>query len=122
MLYLIDHFSDMPVMSLQVGGQIARLDKPIINPNNLRIVGFYVNGPLHGGKILLTEDIRELGEFSAPGETAAILPNLTIQPIVGVGIIKGSDIHAGSFVETILNLHIVEERLILVGILQFCTG
>ncbi len=65
MLYLIDHFSDMPVMSLQVGGQIARLDKPIINPNNLRIVGFYVNGPLHGGKILLTEDIRELGDLGA---------------------------------------------------------
>lgn len=55
----------MPVMSLQVGGQIAKLDRPIINPNNLRVIGFYVSGSLHGGKILLTEDIREVSEVGA---------------------------------------------------------
>lgn len=52
-------------MSLQVGGQIARLERPLINPNNLQILGFYVSGALHGGKILLTSDIRELSDLGA---------------------------------------------------------
>lgn len=53
------------VLSLQTGQPLARIDAPIINPNNLKIVAFYVSGPMvdFAPAILFTEDIREYSEL-----------------------------------------------------------
>lgn len=56
-----------PVMSLQTGQPLAVLDAPIVNPENLKIVAFYVSGPLldFNPAVLFAEDIREFGEVGA---------------------------------------------------------
>jgi hypothetical protein len=60
MLQLSSAFINVPVLSLRTGDAIAMAAEPIINPNNLRIEGFYCEDALEGGElILLCQDIRE---------------------------------------------------------------
>lgn len=48
-------------MSLRTGGQIATALEPVINPNNLKIEGFYCEDRLEKRMpILLTQDIRDI--------------------------------------------------------------
>ena len=56
-----------PVMSLQTGQPLAKLDTPIIDPHNLKIVAFYVSGPMvdFSPAVVFAEDIREFGEMGA---------------------------------------------------------
>lgn len=51
-----------PVLSLRTGGAIATTISPIINPNNLKIEGFYCQDKFEkkSPTILLTQDIREI--------------------------------------------------------------
>lgn len=48
------------VLSLRVGGAVATATTPIINPNNLKIEGFYCQTPQQQELILLCQDIREI--------------------------------------------------------------
>jgi uncharacterized protein YrrD len=50
-------------MSLQTGGRLAHTQKPIIDPANLKIVAFEIDGPLLSEKpaLLRVADIREMG-------------------------------------------------------------
>ena len=54
-------------MSLQTGQPLCKLASPIINPYNLRIVAFYVDGPRldFSPAVVFTEDIREFGPMGA---------------------------------------------------------
>ena len=56
-----------PVMSLQTGRPLARLDAAIVDPRSLRIVAFYISGPTvdFSPAILFSEDIREFGSLGA---------------------------------------------------------
>ncbi len=67
MLITIERMLNQPIMSLQTGQPLAKIDAPIINPNNLRIVAFYVSGPMVdiNPAVLFAEDIREFGEMGA---------------------------------------------------------
>ncbi|MDR1969793.1 MAG: hypothetical protein LBQ11_00385 [Candidatus Nomurabacteria bacterium] len=67
MLLTIKNMLGASVMSLQTGQPLARLDTPIINPHNLKIVAFYVSGPMvdFSPAVLFSEDIREFGEMGA---------------------------------------------------------
>lgn len=67
MLITIERMLNQPVMSLQTGQPLAKIDTPIINPNNLKIVAFYVSGPMvdFNPAVLFAEDIREFGEMGA---------------------------------------------------------
>lgn len=49
-------------MSLRTGGQVATAVEAIINPNNLKIEGFYCmdNREKHGPLVLLHRDIRDV--------------------------------------------------------------
>lgn len=48
-------------MSLRTGGEVATAIAPIINPNNLKIEGFYCTDRFNKeGLILLAQDIRDL--------------------------------------------------------------
>src|ERR1044072_7562198 len=62
MLQLSEAIMNRPVMSLRNGQQVATATAPIINPNNLKIEGFYCNDRFEKGKelILLYQDIRDV--------------------------------------------------------------
>lgn len=60
MLQLSDAILNRPVMSLRTSSQVATATAPIINPNNLKIEGFYcVDTVDKSTLILLTQDIRD---------------------------------------------------------------
>lgn len=63
MLILGSRFNDTPVMSLQTGTRLARTSVPLIDPTNLRIMAYQVDGPLltEHPSFLRTDDIREMG-------------------------------------------------------------
>ncbi|MCL2451545.1 hypothetical protein FWD20_01545 [Candidatus Saccharibacteria bacterium] len=67
MLITIKNMLGSPVMSLQTGQPLARIDRPIINPHNLKIVAFYVSGSMvdFTPAVLFSEDIREFGDMGA---------------------------------------------------------
>lgn len=50
---------NQPVMSLRSGGQIAIAEQPIINPHNLKILGWWCRGAGGQELVLLSEDVRE---------------------------------------------------------------
>jgi sporulation protein YlmC with PRC-barrel domain len=61
MLQLSGALLDQPVLSLRIGRPIARTLGPLINPNNLKIEGFYCQQ--HENRkpsILLGQDIRDI--------------------------------------------------------------
>ncbi len=65
MLILGSRLLHAPVMSLQTGTRLAHTQKPIIDPTNLRILAYEVDGPLLSEKpsFVRTADIREYGRL-----------------------------------------------------------
>jgi len=63
MLVLGTRLKDTPVMSLQTGTRLALTSAPIIDPSNLKIIAFELEGPLLKEKpsFLRVADIREMG-------------------------------------------------------------
>ena len=60
MLQLSASLLNQSVMSLRTGGEVAKVESAIIDPNNLKIVGFYCNDYFTKTKlVLLTQDIRD---------------------------------------------------------------
>lgn len=49
-----------PVMSLRSGGQVALASQPIINPHNLKIMGWWCKATAGRRLVLLAEDVREV--------------------------------------------------------------
>lgn len=61
MLQLSNAILNVPVMSLRAGSLIATARQPIINPNNLKIEGFYCDDAFENKQlILLCQDIRDI--------------------------------------------------------------
>lgn len=61
MLQLSAAIINRPVMSLRTGGEVATAVTPIINPDNLKIEGFYCNDRFKNKElILLYQDIRDI--------------------------------------------------------------
>ncbi len=61
MLYLNSYFLDKEVLSLQTTTPIASVVREIINPNNLKIEGFYCKDRFSKKiMVLLVQDIREI--------------------------------------------------------------
>ncbi|HSH56066.1 MAG TPA: hypothetical protein VK983_04545 [Candidatus Limnocylindrales bacterium] len=61
MLQLSDTVIGKPVLSLRTGSSVAEVISPIINPNNLKIEGFYCNDTIDRNTlILLYQDIRDV--------------------------------------------------------------
>lgn len=61
MLRLYETLPGTDIMSLRIGGPIAKLLSPIINPNNLYIEGWYVQDSRNNEQlVLLSQDIRDV--------------------------------------------------------------
>jgi len=61
MLQLSNTLIDIPVMSLRTLGVVATAERPIINPNNLKIEGWYCQDQFSKNTlILLSKDIRDI--------------------------------------------------------------
>jgi sporulation protein YlmC with PRC-barrel domain len=62
MLLLTKSIINQPVMSLRTGSQVALADKAIIDPNTLKIEGFYCNDSVEKNKrlVLVYRDIRDV--------------------------------------------------------------
>lgn len=61
MLQLSTSLLNQSVMSLRTGGVIATTESAIINPNNLKIEGFYCNDHFSKKRlILLSQDVRDV--------------------------------------------------------------
>jgi len=61
MLQLSSSLLNKSVMSLRTGGEIASITAPIINPDNLKIEGFYCEDRYDKKQlVLLFQDIREI--------------------------------------------------------------
>lgn len=62
MLQLSGNLLNRPVLSLRTGGQVATITSPIINPNNLKVEGFYCQDGFERKKtvILVYQDIRDI--------------------------------------------------------------
>lgn len=90
MLRLSSTLMNQAVLSLRTGGQVATALEPIINPNNLKIEGFYCNDRFEKRQlILLTQDIRDRVEqgfvvndhevLVEPGELVRLEPILKMK-------------------------------------------
>lgn len=61
MLQLSESLLNRPVMSLRAGQPVATVTEPIINPNNLKIEGFYCLDRFSKSQlVLLYQDIRDI--------------------------------------------------------------
>lgn len=61
MLQLSESLLNRPVMSLRTGQPVATAVEPIINPNNLKIEGFYCTDRFSKSElVLLYQDIRDI--------------------------------------------------------------
>src|SRR4051812_34689169 len=60
MLRMSESLLNRPVMSLRSSSQIAVATEPIINPHNLKIMGWWCKAAGKGPLVLLSEDIREI--------------------------------------------------------------
>lgn len=61
MLRLSAALINQPILSIRTGGPVATTQNPLINPNNLKIEGYYCTDRFDKNKrlILLTQDIRD---------------------------------------------------------------
>lgn len=60
MLQLSANLANQAVLSLRTGGQVATALEPIINPDNLKIEGFFCDDKFEKKQlVLLTQDIRD---------------------------------------------------------------
>ena len=63
MLISADRFLNTPVMSLQTGSELARTSREVINPKNLSVAAYELEGRLldQHPSLLRVDDIREIG-------------------------------------------------------------
>jgi hypothetical protein len=59
MLRMSGSLFNIPVISLRIGRPIATAVEPIMNPHNLKVLGWWCKEPGNGTSVLLTDDVRE---------------------------------------------------------------
>lgn len=77
MLINSENLSNTPILSIQAGGMIARAGEPIVDPDELKIVGFKTVGPLSksDANILDVKSIREYSSYGMVIDSADELVN-----------------------------------------------
>lgn len=66
MLVFASQLVRFPVLSLQVGGEIALCDFPVVDPNELKLIAYTLTNIIQdedtGGDILVLDDVREFSQ------------------------------------------------------------
>ena len=80
MLMNASRLANYPVLSLHVGGLIARVDSEIVDPEKLKIVAFRVSGAVvendpEVGDILETRDVREFSNLGMIVDSEEVFVN-----------------------------------------------
>lgn len=98
-----ERFKDTPIMSLQTGSELARVTKPIINPYNLKILAFEIEGPLLDQRpsLLMVADIREVGSLG-------IIVDSVDELVAPSDVVKLKEIYELGF--DLINIQVVDER------------
>jgi len=66
MLILGSNLINVPIMSLQSGGELGVIEKEIIDPRKLQVIAYYAKGPrIQSPSVLYSSDIREVGPLGA---------------------------------------------------------
>jgi len=91
MLVLGSRLHETPVMSLQTGTRLARTTQPLIDPTNLKIVAYQVDGPLltEHPSFLRTADIREMSAIGmiidSTDELLGLHDVIKVEELYGMG-------------------------------------
>jgi len=103
MLVLGSRLHDTPVMSLQTGTRLAKIGAPLIDPANLKIVAYEVDGPLldEHPSFLRIDDIRELG-------TVGMIIDSSDEFVVLDDIIKLQKLHELGF--ALVGMPVIDEQ------------
>ena len=67
MLVMNSRIIGTPILSVQAGGPIATIKSAIIDPNDLKILGFHLEGPLVNRAEARILDVRSIREYSQLG-------------------------------------------------------
>lgn len=67
MLVAASRLTGTPILSMQATSQIASLGAPIIDPNTLKIIAFYLYGPLVDKAVANILDVKSIREYSRYG-------------------------------------------------------
>ena len=108
MLASNERFKNNPVMSLQTGSELARTSRAIINPRNLTVVAYELEGRLldQDPSLLRINDIREIGPLGIIIDSADEL----ISPS---DVIKIKEIYEIGF--DLINIKVIDDRKRSVG-------
>lgn len=94
---------DTPVMGLQTGGELARTNKAIIDPKNLEIIAYEVEGPLldTNPSLLRVADVREFSDIG-------IIVDSSDEFVSPDDIIKLNEIYKLNF--QLEGMHVINEK------------
>jgi len=128
MLQLSGSLLNRPVLSLRTGGQVATTLSPIINPNNLKIEGFYCQDAFERKKILvlLYQDIRDLlidgfvvddhDSLSEPGELVRLRDIINLHfELTGKQVVTTSKNRLGKVVDYAAEIETMYIQKVYVG-------
>lgn len=103
MLISEDRFRNAPVMSLQTGSELARTSEPVIDPRNLSIVAYRLEGPTldQNPSLLRIEDIREIGPLG-------IIIDSVDELITPSDVIKIKEIYEFQF--HLIGIRVIDEK------------
>lgn len=93
-----------PVLSLHVGGAIAYVSDVIIDPNDLKVIGFRVSGPLVRGDVGDVLPVDSIREFSRTGMVVDSIDEL----VDGEEVIRISNVLKLNF--SLSGLKVVSEK------------
>ena len=91
MLVLGSRLHETPVMSLQTGTRLARTTQPLIDPTNLKIVAYQVDGPLltEQPSFISTADISEMSAIGmiidSTDELLGLHDVIKVEELYGMG-------------------------------------
>lgn len=103
MLISSERFENVPIMSLQTGSELARVSRPVINPHNLTIVAYELEGSLldQHPSLLRVADIREIGPLGMIIDS--------VDELISVSdVIKIKEIYEIGF--NLVGLKVIDER------------
>jgi len=103
MLVLGSRLNETPVMSLQTGTRLAQTGTPLINPANLKIVAFELDGPLltEHPTFLRVDDIREISGVGMIIDSSDELLGLD-------DVIKIKELHGLNF--KLIGMNVIDEH------------